>query len=114
MKGGDANQLLVRVLQAAPEQLAAIERLLDGKAEPTQSGTVGPVWIRIRTAAVMLDAHRATVWRMVNSGRLTVKEILPGSFRVRRDEVEALAFGGKAERKQKAESASRTGEGGGQ
>jgi len=56
----------------------------------SRAADLGPVWIRIRTAAVMLDAHRATVWRMVRAGSLEAREILPGSFRVRRAELEAL------------------------
>jgi len=92
------NERLMRFLQATPEQQAAIDRVLDGKPEPVKAEDLGPVWIRIRTAAVMLDAHRATVWRMVRAGKLTAREILPGSFRVRRADVEALAGANVAHR----------------
>ena len=87
----NSNDRMLRLLQATPEQLAAIDRVLEGRTEKVASS--GPVLIRIRTAATMLDAHRATVWRMVKAGKLSVVEILPGSFRVRRAEVESLAQG---------------------
>jgi len=85
----NSNDRIMRVLQATPAQLAAIDSVLEGK--PTKPDANGQVLIRIRTAATMLDAHRATVWRMVKGGRLKVVEILPGSFRVRLADVLALA-----------------------
>ena len=41
----------------------------------------------------MLNISRATLWRMVNAGRLKKVEILPGSYRLRRADVEAIANG---------------------
>ena len=87
----NSNDRIMRVLQATPEQLAAIDRVLEGRGVSGKAELSGPLLIRIRTAAIMLDAHRATVWRMAKAGKLKVVEILPGSFRVRREDVEALA-----------------------
>ena len=85
----NSNDRIMRVLQATPAQLAAIDSVLEGK--PTKPDANSQVLIRIRTAATMLDAHRATVWRMAKAGKLKVVEILPGSFRVRLADVLALA-----------------------
>jgi hypothetical protein len=44
---------------------------------------------------------------MLNAGRLTRVEVLPATYRVRREEVEEIAFGPKAEIR-KVESCSLT------
>jgi excisionase family DNA binding protein len=90
-----SNERLMRVLQAPPDQLAAIDRILAGALSPTPPDSGAPILIRIRTAATMLDAHRATVWRMIHAGKLQTVEILSGSVRVRRADVEAIARDGK-------------------
>jgi excisionase family DNA binding protein len=88
-----SNERMMRVLQAPPDQLAAIDRILSGAPAPSSPESGAPILIRIRTAAVMLDAHRATVWRMIHAGKLQTVEILSGSVRVRRADVEAIAMG---------------------
>jgi len=97
----NSNERILRLLQATPVQLGAIDRVLEGRSEAT-----GPLTMRIQQAADYLGVHRATINRLMKAGRLTPVPVL-GSIRVRRDELEAIAFG------RKAESASRTGEGGG-
>jgi excisionase family DNA binding protein len=44
-------------------------------------------------AAKLLGVSRGTLYRMLQAGRLSRVEILPGSFRVRREDVEAIAGG---------------------
>jgi excisionase family DNA binding protein len=43
--------------------------------------------------ARLLGVSRATLWRMIRAGRLDKVEVLPGSFRVRRADLEAVASG---------------------
>jgi len=43
--------------------------------------------------ANFLGVGRATLWRMIKAGRLEKVELLPGSFRVRRADLEAIAVG---------------------
>lgn len=91
------NERLMRILQASPEQLAAIDRVLEGKVEPVRPERRGPFLLKMGEAAHLLGVSRPTLWRMLEAGRLDRVEILPGTHRVRREEVEALAFGTKAE-----------------
>jgi excisionase family DNA binding protein len=46
-------------------------------------------------AAKLLGVSRVTIWRMMKLGKLEGVEILPGTFRARRSDVEAIE--GKAE-----------------
>jgi excisionase family DNA binding protein len=94
--GANPNERLMRVLQATPAQLAAIDRLLDGKPETAKPERKGPFLIPVREAAALLGVHRTVLWRMTKAGRLARVEILPGSYRVRREDVEAIAFGKEA------------------
>lgn len=44
-------------------------------------------------AAKLLGVSRPTLWRMLEAGKLQRVEVLPGTYRVRRDELEELVFG---------------------
>jgi len=95
MNGSIPNDLLMRFLQATPEQQTSIERILDGKSEAPRPAPTGPLMMMMGDAAKLLGVSRATIWRMVKLGKLERVEILPGTFRVRRTDVEAVV--GKAE-----------------
>jgi len=45
------------------------------------------------SAAKFLGVSRATLWRMTKAGQLAKVEVLPGSFRVRRADLQAIAAG---------------------
>ena len=83
----------MRILTASPEQLAAIDRVLDGTPEPVRAEHKGPFLLKMGDAAALMGVSRPTLWRMLNAGRLARVEILPETFRVRREEVETLVFG---------------------
>ena len=87
------NERLVKILQADAKQQAAIDRILDGKVLARSERDNGPLLLGMSAAARFLGASRATLWRMIRSGRLSKVEILPGSFRVRRADLEQLANG---------------------
>ena len=100
----DIERRLLRILSASAEQLAAIDRVLENLVEarpeppklpavpPAQPVTSpGPLLLGMGAGAKLLGVSRATFWRMINAGRLKKVEVLPGSFRVRRADVEALA-----------------------
>ena len=88
-----SHDRILRILLASPETLDAIDRVLDGKTEPARPERKGPFLMKMGDAAVLMGVSRATLWRMLNTGRLTRVEILPATYRVRREEVEAIAFG---------------------
>jgi excisionase family DNA binding protein len=90
------NDLLMRFLQATPERRAASERVLSGEAVAKRSETTRPLLLGMSASAKLLGVSRATLWRMVKAGKLTKVEVLPGSFRLRRYDLEAIAAGKEA------------------
>ncbi len=97
MNAAISNERLMRILQASPDQLTAIDRVLDGTTEPAQPERRGPFLLKMGVAASLLGVSRPTLWRMLQAGRLARVEVLPATFRVRREEVEQIAFGDSAE-----------------
>jgi excisionase family DNA binding protein len=89
------NERMLRLLQATPEQLAAIDRLLEGKLEPSPPARTGPLTMMVCDAADYLGVHRATIHRLIKAKRLTLVPLL-GGFRVRRDQLDAIALGKEA------------------
>lgn len=88
------NERLLKFLQATPEQQAAIDRILAGQVEPPAPAPVtGPLLIGMSAAAELLGVSRATLWRMIKGRKLVPVQILPGSSRLRRVDVEALVSG---------------------
>ena len=45
------------------------------------------------TAAEFLGVSRPTLWRVLQIGKIPRVELFPGSYRVRREDLEALAAG---------------------
>jgi len=88
----DIEKRLLRMLTANSDQLARIDRILEGKPEPGAEPPKGPLLMMIKDAAELLGVHRATIWRLMKAGRLEEVELL-GGVRVRRADVEALAAG---------------------
>jgi excisionase family DNA binding protein len=95
MKITNSNDRMLRVLQASPEQLAAIDRVLEGRtaeSEAESAKSKGPLLLRVCDAARYLGVHRATIHRLSKAGRLTLVPLL-GAMRIRREELEAIAEG---------------------
>lgn len=85
------EERLKKLLAASPEQLGAIDNILEGKFPKMIVETVGPLLMGMKAAAKFLGVSRTTLWRMVVDGRLKRVEVLPGSFRLRRADLEAIA-----------------------
>lgn len=93
MNGGNPNERLLRFLQATQEQQQAIDRILAGESELPRAEPKGPLLVGMGAGAKLLGVSRATLWRMIRVGRLAKVEVLKGSFRLRRADLEALAAG---------------------
>jgi len=85
------EERLKRLFDASPEQLAFVDKILEGKFQTTTVETVAPLLMGMKAAAKFLGVSRTTLWRMVIDGRLKRVEVLPGSFRLRRADLEAIA-----------------------
>jgi len=57
--------------------------------------TTSPLLLGMTASAKLLGVSRATLWRMIKGGVLQKVEVLPGSFRLRRADLEAIAAGQK-------------------
>jgi excisionase family DNA binding protein len=90
MSGGNPNERLLKFLEATPEQLAGIDRILAGQVNE-RKGPVGPLLMAMSTGAKYLGVSRSTLARMIKAGKLPKVEILPGYFGVRRSDLEACA-----------------------
>jgi len=88
------DERLLKLLQATPEQQAAIDRILEGRLAPEPPAPpTGPLLLGMGAGAKLLGVSRATFWRIINAGKLSKVEVLPGSFRVRRADIELFAEG---------------------
>lgn len=85
------NERLMKFLQATPEQQSAIDRILDGLVDAQRRD--GPLLLGMGAGAKKLGVSRATLWRMIQAHRISKVEVLPGSFRVRAADIEAVADG---------------------
>jgi excisionase family DNA binding protein len=56
-----------------------------------QTKTAGSLLLNMGAGAKHLGVSRTTLWRMIRAGQIQKVEVLPGSYRVRRDELEAIA-----------------------
>ena len=88
----NTEERLKLLLVASSEQIIAIDCILEGKNLKAQE-TVGPLLLKMDKAAKFLGVSRTTLWRMIEKGRLKKIEVLPGSFRLRRTDLESIAKG---------------------
>ena len=96
MIAANPNERLLRFLQATPEQQKLIDDVLEGRAAPAAPVTTGPLLLGMSASAALLGVSRPTLWRMIRAGKLCKVEVLPGSFRLRRADLESLvAKGGR-------------------
>ena len=87
----NTEERLKRLFEASPKQIGVIDGILEGRIQETPPQTVGPLLMGMTASAKFLGVSRTTLWRMVEKGRLQKIEILPGSFRLRRADLEAIA-----------------------
>jgi hypothetical protein len=76
----DRKQMALRVLRGEVSETAA-------------RPATGPLLMAMGAGAKFLGVSRATLWRACLAGRIQKVELFPGSCRVRREDLEALAAG---------------------
>ncbi len=81
------EERLKQLFTATPEQLRAIDYILESGICEKPVITSGPLLLGMSASAKLLGVSRATLWRMTNLGVLQKIEILPGSFRLRRADL---------------------------
>lgn len=86
----NTEERLKRLFEASPEQLSAIDSILEGKILKS-SEPIGPLLLKLGQSAKFLGVSRTTLWRMIEKKLLEKVEILPGSFWLRRADLEAIA-----------------------
>ena len=92
----NTEERLKRLFAASPEQMGAIDGILEsGIIRKKTTESPGPLLLGMTASANLLGVSRATLWRMIKAGLLQKIEVLPGSFRLRRADLEAVATGQK-------------------
>lgn len=90
------GELLAAVVAASPERKEAALRVLRGAVqEPAVRPATGPLLLGMGAGAKLLGVSRATLWRVIQAGIIPKIELFPGSYRVRREDLEALASGAR-------------------
>ncbi len=89
----NSSERMLKFLQADPEKQALIDQILDGKTPEKSEPPTGPLLLGMSAAAKFAGVSRATLWRVCRAGRLKKVELFPGSFRIRRADLLALAAG---------------------
>ena len=88
------ESLMKEALQAPEERKAEAIRVLRGEVpEAAARPVTGPLLLGMGEAAKLLGVSRPTLWRILQVGTIVKVELFPGSYRVRREDVEALAAG---------------------
>jgi predicted DNA-binding transcriptional regulator AlpA len=101
----NTEERLKRLFAASPDQMGAIDSILEsGIIREKTTETTGPLLLGMTASAKLLGVSRATLWRMIKGGLLQKVEVLPGSFRLRRTDLEAIAAGHKKLRRDETDS----------
>ena len=91
------DQRMLKLLQATPDQLEGVDRILNGEPPPKSRVLDGPALLGSSAAARLLGVTRGTLWRMVHAGTIHKVQLYRGSYRLLRAELEDLIAKGFAE-----------------
>ena len=88
------NSILQALLTASDERKETALKVLRGDPiQPPVEQSIGPLLLGMGVAAEFLGVSRPTLWRVLQSGKIPKIELFPGSYRIRRTDLEALAAG---------------------
>ena len=95
------SKAILRSIAESDDSMTAAERealvrLLAGRLDAPSPGTWtdAPLLLTQKQAARSLGISRVTLWRLTRDGALVRVEVLPGCFRYRREDIEAVAQAG--------------------
>jgi excisionase family DNA binding protein len=95
--GTEMEELMKAALSATGQRRADALRVLKGEAALADASgakpVTGPLLLGMGAAARFLGVSRSTLWRILQSGKIEKVELFEGSFRVRREDLVALAEG---------------------
>lgn len=86
------ESLMKEALLAPEERKAEAIRVLRGEVTKAagKSATPGPLLLGMLAGAKFLGVSRATLWRMIKAGTIVKVEVFPGSYWLKRKDLEAL------------------------
>jgi excisionase family DNA binding protein len=88
------NEILQALVPASDERKQAALLVLRGEAAAGKAGPdTGPLLVGMSAAARLLGVSRSTLWRLLRDGRLPKTELFPGTYRIRRSDLDDLAAG---------------------
>ena len=87
------EDLMQSALTATEDLKVAALKVLRGEVESEPAPATGPLLFGMGEAAAFIGVSRPTLWRMIKAGRLEKVELFPGSFRIRRKDVERVING---------------------
>lgn len=83
------EDLMSAALSAPEDRKTQALKVLKGEVAATPSPrSEGPLLLGMGAAANYLGCGRTSLWRMIQAGRLEKVEILPGSYRIRRGDLD--------------------------
>ena len=68
----DANERMLKILQASPDQQALIDAILEGR-KPDEQTIQGPLLMGVEKGAKFMGVSRTTLWRIITPHTITVK-----------------------------------------
>jgi excisionase family DNA binding protein len=88
------DEIIQAVFSATEEAKSRALAILQGEDLPTTGGALEePLLLGMGQAAKLMGLSRATLWRLIKSGRLEKVEIYHNAFRLRRSDILALVQG---------------------
>ncbi len=96
------GELLAAVVAASEDRKRDALKVLRGElvaADAAARPMKGPLLLGMGAAAALLGVSRPTLWRMIQAGRLEKVEILPGSHRIRRVDLEGIVMPGRRKKR---------------
>lgn len=88
-KEASVEEVVAAALPATPENRYKALLALEGREYPIEND--GPLLLTMGEACELIPCSRSTLWRIIQAGRLEKVELFPGSNRLRRADVLALA-----------------------